>query len=96
MNNYKKNSLNEMESFILELISPPTLEEELGMEAELRNIQSSKDVDEIKRYAEAITRQNHEQCRFIAGCLNEIHILKAKLACASPEKKHWIKRILGL
>tara|TARA_R100001443_G_scaffold9790_4_gene19457 strand:+ start:6542 stop:6820 length:279 start_codon:yes stop_codon:yes gene_type:complete len=83
-------------STILNLIKPPTLEEELSIEKELRIVKDSDDIDELKRYAEAITRQNHEQSRFIAGCLNEIHVLKAKLACATPVKKNLIKRMIGL
>jgi len=71
---------------LMELVTP-TLEEELIMETEIRSINASKDIEYVKRYAEAITRQNHEQCRFIAGCLQEIHTLKAKLACVTPVKK---------
>ena len=84
-------------SFILELIQPPSLEEELHMEREIRAIKDSDDIDEIKRYVEAIARQNHEQSRFIAGCLNEIHVLKAKLACATTVvKKPWLHKMMGL
>ncbi len=74
----------------------PTLEDELSMETEIRAINASKDIEYVKRYAEAMTRQTHDQCRFIAGCLQEIHTLKAKLACATPVKKNWIKQLIGL
>ena len=75
----------------------PTLEEELSMETEIRTVNASQDIDYLKRYAEAMTRQTHEQCRFIAGCLQEIHVLKAKLACATPVvKKTWLHRMFGL
>ena len=85
-------------SMLMELVEnmTPTLEEELTMETEIRAVHASQDIDYLKRYAEAMTRQNHEQCRFIAGCLQEIHVLKAKLACATPVKKNWIKRLIGL
>jgi len=71
-------------AFLMDLVGSltPTLEEELKMETELREIQASQDIDYLKRYAESITRQNHDQCRFIAGCLQQIHVLKAELACA--------------
>ena len=47
--------------------------------------------------SEALARQNHEQSRFIAGCLNEIHVLKAKLACATTVvKKPWLHKMFGL
>ena len=74
---------------LMELVEnmTPTLEEELTMEREIRRLQASEDIEEMRRYAEAMTRQNHEQSRFIAGCLQEIHVLKAKLACATPVKK---------
>ena len=84
---------------LMELIEnmTPTLEEELTMEREIRRLHASEDIEEMRRYAEAMTRQNHEQSRFIAGCLQEIHVLKAKLACATPvKKKNWIKRLIGL
>ena len=76
-------------SMLMELVEnmTPTLEEELTMEREIRRLQASEDIEEMRRYAEAMTRQNHEQSRFIAGCLQEIHVLKAKLACATPVKK---------
>ena len=85
-------------SMLMELVEnmTPTLEEELSMEKEIRQMQSSDDIERIKRYTEALTRQNQEQSRFIAGCLQEIHVLKAKLACATPVKKNWINRIIGL
>ena len=85
-------------SMLMELVEnmTPTLEEELSMEKEIRQLQASDDIERIKLYTEALTRQNHEQSRFIAGCLQEIHVLKAKLACATPVKKNWIKRLIGL
>jgi len=85
-------------SMLMELVEnmTPTLEEELSMEKEIRQLQASDDIERIKLYTEALTRQNHEQSRFIAGCLQEIHVLKAKLACATPVKKNWISRIIGL
>ena len=76
-------------SMLMELVEnmTPTLEEELSMEKEIRQLQASDDIERIKLYTEALTTQNHEQSRFIAGCLQEIHVLKAKLACATPVKK---------
>ena len=87
-------------SMLMELVEnmTPTLEEELSMEKEIRQLQASDDIERIKLYTEALTRQNHEQSRFIAGCLQEIHVLKAKLACATPVKKkpNLLGKILGL
>ena len=85
---------------LVDLLKPPSIEEELSMEKDIRHIQSSNNIEEVKRYSEAITRQNHEQSRFISGCLHEIHVLKAKLACATtPEKrpnKNLLEKILRL
>ena len=84
---------------LMELIEnmKPTLEEELTMEREIRRLQASEDIEEMRRYAEAMTRQNHEQSRFIAGCLQEIPVLQAKLACATPVvKKPWLHKMFGL
>ena len=86
-------------SMLMELVEnmTPTLEEELSMEKEIRQLQASDDIERIKLYTEALTRQNHEQSRFIAGCLQEIHVLKAKLACATPVvKKSWLHKMFGL
>jgi len=81
-------------SVVLDLLKPPSIEEELSMEKDIRQIQSSNNLEEVKRYSEAITRQNHEQSRFIAGCLHEIHLLKAKLACATAPVQRSNKTLL--
>ena len=54
-------------SFIFELAQTPSLEEELHLEKEIRSIQSSEDIERVKRYAEDVARQNHQQSIFIAG-----------------------------
>jgi len=81
-------------SVVLDLLKPPSIEEELSMEKDIRQVLASNNIDEIKRYSEAMTRQNHEQSRFIAGCLHEIHLLKAKLACATAPVKRPDKNLL--
>ena len=79
---------------LVDLLKPPSIEEELSMEKDIRQIQSSNDIEEVKRYSEEITRQNHEQSRFISGCLHEIHVLRAKLACATTQAKRPNKNLL--
>ena len=59
-------------SFVLELAQPPSLEDELQLEKEIRCIKASHDIEQVKRYAEDTARQNHHQSIFIAGCLNRI------------------------
>ena len=56
-------------SFVLELAKPPSLEEELQLEKEIRTIRSTNDIEGIKRYAEDIARRNHQQTIFISQCL---------------------------
>ena len=47
-------------SMLMELVEnmTPTLEEELTMETEIRAVHASQDMDYLKRYGEAMTRQN--------------------------------------
>tara|TARA_E500000305_G_scaffold111354_1_gene122970 strand:+ start:782 stop:1072 length:291 start_codon:yes stop_codon:yes gene_type:complete len=66
---------------------PPTLEEELEVEKDIRELQASTDINELKLYVEAVARCHLEQQKIIARCFDEIHVLKAKLACATPVKK---------
>ena len=74
-------------SFILDLAEPPTLEEELHLEKEIRLLKSSDDIEGIKKYAEDTARQSHQQSIFIAGCLNKIAELQLKLVGRIEQKK---------
>ena len=81
-------------SFIFELAQTPSLEEELHLEKEIRSIQSSDDIERVKRYAEDVARQNHQQSIFISHCLDKIHYLYAKIACmenrvVQPKQPWW-------
>ena len=66
-------------SFVLELAQPPSLEEELHLEKEIRSIKVTDDIERVKRYAEDVARQNHQQSIFIAGCLTRMAELQAKV-----------------
>ena len=68
-------------SYIIELAKPPTVEEELEMEKAVRVALSITDIDELKRHIEALLRENHQQSIFISHCLDQIHVLHAKIAC---------------
>ena len=87
-------------SFVLEMSEPPTLEEELQLEKEIRAIRESDDLDELKRYAENLSRQNYEQSSFIAGCLKRVAMLYAKIAYLKTNvqrpSKSLLAKILGL
>jgi len=86
-------------SFILDLAEPPTLEEELHLEKEIRLLKSSDDIEGIKKYAEDTARQSHQQSIFIAGCLNKIAELQLKLVGRIEQKKkqpNLLGKLLGL
>ena len=87
-------------SFVLELAQPPSLEDELQLEKEIRSIKASHDIEQVKQYAEDTARQNHHQSIFIAGCLNriaELQTMVVKQQTAIAEKKPTLlQRILKL
>jgi hypothetical protein len=83
-------------AYMTERVKLPTIEEELEMEKTVRDILEIEDIDELKRWAESFARQNYEQSNFIVHCLDKIHYLHAKLACAEnrvvqPQKSWWQK-----
>ena len=87
-------------SFIMELAQPPSLEEELHLEKEIRSIKASDDIEQIKRYAEDTARQNYHQSIFIAGCLTriaELQTLVVRNMDKQPkESKNLLKKILKI
>ena len=93
-------SLNVDFSFVLELAQPPSLEDELQLEKEIRSINASHDIEQVKQYAEDTARQNHHQSIFIAGCLNriaELQTMVVKQQTAIAQKKPTLlQRILKL
>ena len=87
-------------SFILELAQPPSLEEELHLEKEIRSIKASDDIEQVKRYAEDTARQNYHQSIFIAGCLSRLAELQALVVKNATEKiekpPNLLKKLLKL
>ena len=87
-------------SFVLELAQPPSLEDELHLEKEIRMIKASNDIEGIKNYAVDTARQNHQQGIFIAGCLTriaELQTIVVRNMDKQPKKsKNLLKRILKL
>ena len=87
-------------SFVLDLAEPPTLEEELHLEKEIRMLKASNDIEGIKNYAVDTARQNHQQSIFIAGCLTRIAELQT-IVVRNMDKKpkkttNLLKKILKL
>ena len=87
-------------SFVFDLAQPPSLEDELHLEKEIRMIKASNDIEGIKNYAVDTARQNHQQSIFIAGCLTriaELQTLVVRNMDKQPkESKNLLKKILKL
>ena len=87
-------------SFVLELAKPPSLEDELQLEKEIRTIRATEDIEGIKRYAEDIARRNHQQTIFISECLIRMANLQAKLLknkkFKQQNKPNLLKKLLKL
>ena len=87
-------------SFVLELAKPPSLEEELQLEKEIRTIRATDDIEGIKMYAEDIARRNHQQTIFISQCLvrmADLHSQIIKIQKIKEQKKtNLLKKILRL
>ena len=87
-------------SFVLELAKPPSLEDELQLEKEIRTIRATEDIEGIKRYAEDIARRNHQQTIFISECLIRMANLQAKLLknkkVKQQNKPNLLKKLLKL
>ena len=87
-------------SFVLELAKPPSLEDELQLEKEIRTIRATEDIEGIKRYAEDIARRNHQQTIFISECLMRMSKLQAKILKDRKVKEHknsnLLKKLLKL
>ena len=87
-------------SFVFDLAQPPSLEDELHLEKEIRMIKSSDDIEGIKNYAVDTARQNHQQSIFIAGCLTriaELQTIVVRNMDKQPKKStNLLKKILKL
>jgi len=58
-----------MKSLINVLTSSPSLERQFYIESLVKDIQSSKNIDELKKMAEELLRSNAKQSDFIASAL---------------------------
>ena len=87
-------------SFVFDLAQPPSLEDELHLEKEIRMIKASNDIEGIKNYAVDTARQNHQQTIFIAGCLTriaELQTIVVRNMDKQPKKStNLLKKILKL
>ena len=66
-------------TFLEALASKPTLEEELIIEKRVLAIKKTHDIDDLRKYAISLQRQNLHQSYFIATCLEQIAKLQGRL-----------------
>ena len=75
-------------TFIEALATKPTLEEELNIEKRVLEIKATQDMEDLRKYAIALQRQNLHQSYFIANCLEQIAKLQGRLVSREyPDKK---------
>ena len=75
-------------TFLKELAIKPTLEEELNIEKRVLEIKATHDIEDVRKYAIALQRQNMHQSYFIANCLEQIAKLQGRLVAQEyPEKQ---------
>ena len=72
-------------TFLEALASKPTLEEELIIEKRVLEIKATHDIEDLRKYAIALQRQNLHQSYFIANCLEQIAKLQGKLVAKKIE-----------
>ena len=75
-------------TFLEALALKPTLEEELIIEKRVLEIKAAHDIEDLRKCAIALQRQNLHQSYFIATCLEQIAKLQGRLVAREyPEKK---------
>ena len=74
-------------TFLEALASKPTLEEELNIEKRVLEIKSTENINELRKYAIALQRQNLHQSYFIANCLEQIAKLQGRLVAKQYSSK---------
>ena len=82
--------------FIEALTSKPTLEEELSIEKRVLEIKATENIEDLRKYAIALQRQNLHQSYFIANCLEQIAKLQGRLVVKELETPNFIQRIFKL
>jgi len=78
------------------LASKPTLEEELVIEKRVLEIKATHDIEDLRKYAIAIQRQNLHQSYFIATCLEQIAKLQGRLVAREMEPPSFLQRFFRL
>ena len=74
-------------SFLEALASKPTLEEELIIEKRVLELKANHNIEDLRKYAIALQRQNLHQTYFIATCLEQIAKLQGRLVAKEYAEK---------
>ena len=80
-----------MKSLINVLTSSPSLEREFYIERLVKDIRSSKNIDELKKMAEELLRSNAKQSDFIASAL-EIMCSQQEMLVHFETRRHIKKK----
>lgn len=80
-----------MKSLINVLTSSPSLEREFYIESLVKDIRSSKNIDELKKMAEELLRSNAKQSDFIASAL-EIMCSQQEMLVHFETRRHIKKK----
>jgi len=82
-------------TFLEQLAVKPTLEEELNIEKRVLEIKATHDIEDLRKYAIGLQRQNMHQTYFIANCLEQIAKLQGRLVAQEyPTKQpNFIQKI---
>ena len=80
-----------MKSLINVLTSSPSLEREFYIESLVKDIRSSKNIDELKKMAEELLRSNAKQSDFIASAL-EIMCSQQEMLVHYETRRHIKKK----
>ena len=83
-------------TFLEALASRPTLEEELNIEKRVLEIKATENIEDLRKYAIALQRQNLHQSYFIANCLEQIAKLQGRLVARELETPNLLQRIFRL
>ncbi len=83
-------------TFLEALASKPTLEEELIIEKRVLEIKAAHDIEDLRKCAIALQRQNLHQSYFIATCLEQIAKLQGKLVAREMEQPSFLQRFFRL
>ena len=83
-------------TFLEALASKPTLEEELIIEKRVLEIKAAHDIEDLRKCAIALQRQNLHQSYFIANCLEQIAKLQGRLVAREMEPPSFLQRFFRL